>query len=124
MANLVPTSTTRSSRSSARNCWRERDRYLWARVGYLLGGGEEGLKDFNERRIIVQATGRVRLANQFWLMHRGQVDFRDIDGQASRRYRYRAAIEREFTLQGVAVVPYAQAEIFYDSRYNAVSRQL
>jgi len=102
----------------------ERDRYLWARVGYLLGGGEEGLKDFHERRIIVQATGRILLANQFWLMHRGQVDFRDIDGQASQRYRYRAAVEREFTLQGVAVVPYAQAEIFYDTRYNAVSRQL
>ena len=70
----------------------ERDRYLWARVGYLLGGGEEGLKDFHERRIIVQATGRILLANQFWLMHRGQVDFRDIDGQAvAHRALLRAA---------------------------------
>ena len=102
----------------------ERNRYLWARVGYLLGGGQEGLKDFSERRVIVEATGRVLLGNELWLMHRGHVDFRDIDGQTSRRYRYRAAIERELTLQGVAVVPYAQAEIFYDTRYNAVSRQL
>ncbi|MCI4431732.1 MAG: DUF2490 domain-containing protein [Burkholderiales bacterium] len=102
----------------------ERNRYLWARVGYLLGGGQEGLKDFSERRIIVQATGRGLLADEFWLMHRGEVDFRDIDGEASRRYRYRAAIEREFTVQGAAVVPYAQAEIFYDTRYSAVSRQL
>lgn len=102
----------------------ERNRYLWARVGYLLGGGQEGLKDFSERRVIVQATGRVLLADELWLTHRGQVDFRDVDGQASRRYRYRATIEREFTWHGVAVVPYAQAEIFYDTRYDALSRQL
>jgi hypothetical protein len=76
----------------------ERNRYLWARVGYLLGGGQEGLKDFSERRVIVEATGRVLLGNELWLMHRGHVDFRDIDGQTSRRYRYRAAIERELTL--------------------------
>lgn len=102
----------------------ERNRYVWARFGYLLSGGQGGLKDFNERRVIVQATVRVPLANEFWLMHRGQVDLRDVEGQASQRYRYRAAVEREFTLQGVTVVPYAQAEVFYDTRYNAVSRQL
>jgi hypothetical protein len=31
----------------------------------------------------------------------------------------RLGIEREITIGGVAVVPYAQAEVFYDTRFDA-----
>jgi hypothetical protein len=102
----------------------ERDRYLWVRVGYGLAGSQNGLKDFNERRGVLEATGRMPLSNEFWLVHRGRVDLRDIEGASSQRYRYRLGIEREFTVRGVVQVPYAQAEYYYDTRFDAMSRAL
>ncbi|MBK5106446.1 MAG: DUF2490 domain-containing protein [Burkholderiales bacterium] len=102
----------------------ERDRYLWVRAGYGLGGSQEGLKDFNERRFVLEATGRMPLSNEVWLVHRGRVDLRSIDGESSQRYRYRLGIEREFNVKGVPLVPYAQAEAFYDTRFDALSRGL
>jgi len=104
-----------------------RDRYLWMRVGYVVltspdsrssGSGAE------ERRGILEITGRVPLPNEVWLVNRGRVDLRDIQGESSQRYRYRLGIEREFIASGVAIVPYAQAEAFYDTRFNTWNRQL
>jgi hypothetical protein len=100
-----------------------RNRYLWARAGFLLGGGQEGLRDFSERRVVIEATGRVPLPNEVWLVQRGHVDLRSIDGSKSQRWRYRIGVEREFNLAGVVVVPYAQGEVFYDTRFSAISRQ-
>jgi hypothetical protein len=102
-----------------------RDRYLWARVGYVVltspdsrGSGPE------ERRGILEITGRIPLPNEVWLVNRGRVDLRDIQGQSSQRYRYRLGIEREFTASGVPIVPYAQIEAFYDTRFDTWNRQL
>jgi hypothetical protein len=52
------------------------------------------------------------------------LDLRDIQGESSQRYRLRVGIEREFTANGVVFVPYAQAEAFYDTRYDSWNRQL
>jgi hypothetical protein len=102
-----------------------RDRYLWTRVGYVVlgspGGGASGP---TERRGIVELTGRAELPNAVWLVGRTRVDLRDIDGQSSQRYRLRIGIEREFIVDGVVLVPYAQAEAFYDTRYDSWNRQL
>ncbi len=102
-----------------------RDRYLWARVGYVVltspdkrGTGPE------ERRGILEITGRMPLPNDIWLVNRARVDLRGIQGESSQRYRLRFGIEREFTVSGVAVVPYGQAEAFYDTRYDTWNRQL
>lgn len=103
----------------------ERERYLWLRVGYrLIGSGLEDPDEATvEHRGIVEATGRVALPDDFWLVNRGRVDLRDIDGDFSARLRYRLGIEREVTLGGVTFVPYAQAEVFYDTRFGAWNRQ-
>lgn len=61
---------------------------------------------------------RRRLASADW------VDLRDLDGEFSTRFRYRLGAEREFTVGGVTLVPYAQAEVFYDTRFGAWNRQL
>ena len=56
------------------------------------------------------------LPQQLWLVNRVHVDLRVIDSEFSQRYRLRMGIEREFTVDGVVMVPFAQAETFYDSR--------
>jgi len=66
----------------------------------------------------------VPLTNEFWLVNRARVDLRDIDGTNSERYRLRFGVEREFTAGGRAVVPYAPAEAFYDTRFDTWNRQL
>jgi hypothetical protein len=98
-----------------------RDRYLWVRAGYVVLDGPEAP---TERRGVLELTGRVPLANEIWLVNRGRIDLRDIQGQSSQRYRLRLGVEREFTASGVVIVPYAQAEAFYDTRFDAWNRQL
>jgi len=103
----------------------ERSRYLWMRVGYLRLGSPDAQGDGPiERRAIIQATARVELPQEVWLASRAQVDLRDLGGEFSKRFRYRVGIEREFTAGDTVLVPYAQAEIFYDSRFDAWNRQL
>jgi hypothetical protein len=103
-----------------------RDRYLWARVGYVvLSTPDSRSSGPKERRGVLEITGRVPLPNEVWLVNRGRVDLRDLEGEASsQRYRLRMGIEREFNAGGTAIVPYAQAEVFYDTRYDTWNRQL
>jgi hypothetical protein len=103
----------------------ERNRYLWARVGYLMSGDLDGRDDGStEHTFLLEATARLELPWELWLVNRGRVDFRDVDGASSERYRYRAGIEREFNVFGLVMVPYVQAEIFYDTRLDVWNRQL
>src|SRR5664279_2516198 len=103
----------------------ERDRYLWARVGYTVSGD---LNDWDggsiTQTILLETTARLELPGQIWLVNRGRVDFRDIGGEFSQRYRLRVGIERAFTVCGVVMVPYVEAETFYDTRYDVWNRQL
>jgi hypothetical protein len=103
----------------------ERNRYLWTRVGYVaLSTPDERSSGPTERRGIIELTGRIPLPQEVWLVQRGRVDLRDFGGESSQRYRYRLGIEREFTVSGVVMVPYAQAEIFYDTRFDSWNRHL
>jgi len=103
----------------------ERERYLWTRFGYVvLGPAGSGAAGITERRGIAELTGRLLLPQQVWLVNRVRVDLRDIDGEFSQRYRLRMGVEREFTVDGVVMVPYAQAETLYDTRYLTWNRQL
>lgn len=101
----------------------ERERYLWLRIGYRrLWNLDDG--DVTENRGVVQLTGRVPLPLGFHLVNRVGVDLRGLDDGFSTRVRERLGLECELTLGGVAVVPYVQAEVFYDTRFGAWSRQL
>lgn len=103
----------------------ERDRYFWARIGYQLAGNLDDREDgFTEHRGILETTVRAPLPSDVWLVSRGRVDLRDLDGEFSTGFRYRLGIEREFAVGGVTLVPYAQAEVFYDTRFGAWNRQL
>ncbi len=101
----------------------ERDRYLWIRVGYRLLGSLDDPVGVTENRGILEMTGRAPLPWDLWLVNRLRVDLRDLEGDFSTRFRYRLGIEREFKVGETTLVPYAQAEAFYDTRFGAWNRQ-
>jgi len=100
----------------------ERERYLWARVGYTRLAARAGSLESHENRGVLELTGRFRLPGQVWAVNRARVDLRDNDGELSTRYRFRLQLERETPLFGAVAVPYINVEPFYDSRHDAVSR--
>ena len=105
----------------------ERERYLWGRVGYqaVLDNLDDWRDGVTEHRGILELTARVQLPSDVWLVNRARVDLRGLSGDISARLRYRLGIEREFTVVGgVTLVPYAQAEVSYDTRFGAWNRQV
>jgi Protein of unknown function (DUF2490) len=103
----------------------ERSRYLWVRAGYVVSRDLDDRDDGSTTHtILLETTTRLELPGEIWLVNRARVDFRNIDGESSQRYRLRLGIEREFTVCGVVMVPYAQAEIFHDTRFDSWNRQL
>ena len=105
----------------------ERERYLWVRIGYQQGLGNLDV-DRDDRRVehrgVLEANTRVPLPSDVWLVSRARVDLRDLDGEFSTRFRFRLGVEREFTVGDVPLVPYARAEVFYDTRFGGWNRQI
>ena len=102
----------------------ERERYVWARVGYdyvWTPGDPENPS--HENRGIVEVTGRAHVGGGVWAVNRARVDLRDKNGTYSTRYRERLTLERETPVFGLETVPYASAEVLYDTRYDAWSEQ-
>jgi len=104
----------------------QRNKYLWARVGYdriFEATDSEGL-EVVENRGVVALFGRVPLPAAVWLETRTRADFRWIGGEYSNRYRFRLDLSREFAVRDRAVVPYCNFEWFYDTRYDDWARTL
>ena len=103
----------------------QRSRYLWARIGYTrVSKVESGARETSENRWILSVYGKLPLPEEVWLEGRARTDFRWIGGDYSTRYRGRLEATREFTIKDHPVVPYLNAEAFYDSRYGRWSRAL
>jgi hypothetical protein len=102
-----------------------RQRYLWTRLGYVvLTSPQSGASGPTERRGIAEVTGRVELPDQMWIVNRARVELRDIGDKSSQRYRLRIGIEGWESFNDAEVIPYAQAETMYDTRYGTWNRQL
>ena len=105
-----------------------RNRYFWGRIGYAIGGIHEGLdldQGYSEKRFVLEVSGRYPVSSSgLYAVSRIRWDARTLDGEHSDRYRVRIGAEKEFTVFNRAVVPYANAEFFYDTRFDAWSRQL
>jgi len=102
----------------------ERERYLWARIGYdYLWAPGDPAEPSHENRGIVEVTGRAHLGGEVFAVARARVDFRDKNGTYSNRYRGRLMLERETPLFGIETVPYLSAELLYDTRYDAWSEE-
>ena len=93
----------------------------YARVGFQTIrsiGGTSAPEDRAVAEVVTPATtGRVRFRN------RVRLELRWIDGEPSQRWRYRAQIEDHLRLPAKReLVPYATYEVYWDSRYHALSR--
>jgi hypothetical protein len=107
----------------------QRSRYLWLRAGYTRVSKAEQVQDAqgfakSEDRLLVALHGKAPLPDEVWLEGRARVDLRWIGGDYSQRYRVRLEATRETTVAEHTVVPYANVEAFYDTRYDAWSRTL
>ena len=100
-----------------------KNRVLLIRSGYRYLPSYTG--GSAENRVLLEATVRHPMTSHFGhvlVSNRNRMDFRVIDGTYSWRYRNRLSVERELSLRSIRVNPYSRFEIFYDSRFAAVSR--
>jgi hypothetical protein len=104
-----------------------RNRYLWGRIGYSIGGIHEGLRLSNgyaEQAFVAELSGRYPISYGFWVVTRARIDMRSLGGDRSNRYRVRLGLEKEYTVLNRAVIPYVRAELVYDTRFDAWNRQI
>ncbi len=105
----------------------QRNRYVWARIGYTRVWDNLqvfGSREFLENPGVVSLYVRAPLPADIALESRGRVDLRWIGGEYSARYRFRLEINRELQWLAHTVVPYFNVEWFYDTRYDAWARTL
>jgi len=103
----------------------QRSRYLWARVGYAhIAEWNPGERTRSEERGIASLWGKLELPARVWLESRLRADLRWIDGDRSERYRIRLEATRELLVLDHVVVPYLNAEVMYDTRYDGWARAL
>jgi len=103
----------------------QRARYFWTRIGYThVAKVVEGTREASEERGVVSFYGKAELPAEVWLEARVRADLRWIGGDYSTRYRARLEVTREFTVLERTVVPYFNAEAFYDTRYDGFARSL
>jgi hypothetical protein len=67
--------------------------------------------------------------NYYWhlggdarIADRTRIDVRDLGGKITYRFRNRLLFSHEFEVRQVRLVPYASAEVFYDTQYDKVNR--
>ncbi len=102
----------------------ERERHLWARVAYeYISTFGDVASPSTENRGIVELTGRFVVPGKVWLVNRARVDLRDKNGRYSTRFRYRLTAERETTVLGVVTTPFVDAEVLYETQYDAWNQQ-
>ena len=89
-----------------------KNRLLWARLGYEYGTStSSGADSYRSNTGIVELNARYPMEGALWLTSRMRVDFRDINGEASQRYRVRAGAEWDTLVFEHPIAPYASVEI-------------
>jgi hypothetical protein len=98
---------------------------LLLRSGYLSGRSlDDGGETYRENTMLLEGHARTPIKRGVLLSNRLRADLRWL-GEApefSYRLRYRLMVEREIVAGGVSIVPYANVEPYYDSRYEVVNR--
>ncbi len=103
----------------------QRSRFLWARIGYdEVVDVTDGTLTSVEHRGIVSLLSKFSFPADIWLEARARADLRWIDDEYSTRYRGRLEATREFVVFDHSIVPYANVEWFYDTRYSGLARTL
>jgi hypothetical protein len=104
----------------------QRNKYLWARVGYnrIFEATDSNGVEVAENRGVLAVYLRAPLPAAIWLETRTRADFRWIGDEYSNRYRFRLDLSREFAVRDRPLVPYFNFEWFYDTRYDDWARTL
>ena len=94
------------------------------RGGYMKGWSLEENGTYSEHAALAELHKRIPLKGNLLLSQRVRTDFRWLgqDNDYSYRFRYRLMIEKEYTSGNTSIVPYVNAEPFWDSRYSAFNR--
>lgn len=99
---------------------------VWlARGGYMGGWSlHDNAETYNEVMLFGELHRRILLKRQVLFSQRIRMDNRWLgqDPAFSFRFRYRAMVEREFLSGKTSIIPYINAEPFWDSRYDLFNR--
>jgi hypothetical protein len=89
--------------------------------GWSLGDAADR---YTEDMLFGEIHRRIPLKGQILLSHRLRIDTRWVgdDPKFSYRFRYRVMVEKEFTVGRGSIVPYVNAEPYWDSRYSTFNR--
>jgi hypothetical protein len=74
-----------------------------------------------ENRMIVAATSNLPIKYGFHVSDRNRADLDWKNGSFTWRYRNRLTLERTFSIHSYHFIPYASAELFYESQYGKIS---
>ncbi|MDQ2664852.1 MAG: hypothetical protein M3Z05_02475 [Gemmatimonadota bacterium] len=75
-----------------------------------------------EHRYIPTLYSTTPLGAFFESRNRTRVELRDVAGTWSQRWQHRSAIGRDVAIAGLAVSPYGQVDLSYDSRVRTLNR--
>ncbi len=81
-----------------------------------------GTSDSIERRYVFDFNYRWKVGESGQLTDRSRLDVRDIEADTSYRIRNRLQYEQEIKFSNSTVTPYANLEVYYDTRFSTVSR--
>jgi hypothetical protein len=103
---------------------RKMDTWL-VRSGYLAGRSlDDRGQTYRENTMFLELHNRYPIKGDVLLSQRLRTDLRWLgdDPEFSYRWRYRLMVEKEFKVGQTSIVPYANIEPYYDSRYGTVNR--
>ena len=95
------------------------------RIGYVHSITEPSTSQESksaENRIVLDYSHRWKIGTAGLLTDRTRLDLRDKEGSTSQRLRNRVQVEYETQAGELPLVPYANLELFYDTRFDAIAR--
>lgn len=95
--------------------------WFWGRLGYRHGNATDG-GDFQENRLLAEQIFRMPLGFGISADFRTREDLRWLNDGFFVRIRERIQVQRDVTIGNYLFTPYASAEVFYDTKYNQMSR--
>jgi len=106
------------NRAQQMKAWMTRGGFM---EGWSLG---ENAGEYLEKMLFIELHKRIPLKGGILLSQRFRTDFRWVgqDPVFSYRFRYRIMVEKEYKAGRRSIVPYTNAEVFWDSRYTTVTR--
>jgi hypothetical protein len=106
------------NKESKLKAWMVRSGFM---EGWSLG---KPAGEYKEDLLFAEIHKRIPLMEGILLSQRFRVDFRRVgtDPTYSYRFRYRIMIEKEYQAGRSSIVPYVNAELYWDSKYSSTSR--